>query len=307
MDMKLSMMTCGITARFGLERGYELLRETGFESVDWNLNDVLDSSAITKGTYRGNILEKSLEEMLAYFAPELEAQKKNGITIGQAHAPCPAYLPKDPELFSYMLGINENCVRLCGAVGCKYLVIHGIAGGATNEEIERLNWQMYTALIPALKETGVVVCLENLFDSVSRGSRGLVHTAGHCSDPHEAADLIDRLNEAAGQECFGLCLDTGHLNLIRVDPRVYIGLLGSRIKVLHVHDNYGALDQHLAPYNGNICWQHYWEALKKAGYRGDISFETFAQIVYIREDELIPSQLQAIRAVGQLLRDRILN
>ncbi len=304
--MRLSIMTGGLTDRFGLERGYALIREAGFDAVDWNLNDFLDSRAISTGTYRGNILEKPVDTLLEHFAPELEIQRKNGITIAQAHAPLPPHLPHDPELFPYMQTIYENCVRLCGAVGCKYLVIHSIDGAPGDKNIESMNRKMYTDLIPALRETGVVICLENLFDGTNRSARGVTLQAGPCANPDEAAEHIDRLNQAAGQECFGLCLDTGHLNITRTDPRAYITRLGSRIKALHIHDNNGTLDQHLAPYNGTIRWPHYWETLKQVGYRGDISFETFAQIMYIPEDELIPSQLRAIQAVGELMRARIL-
>ena len=304
--MKLSIMTGGITLRFGMERGYELIRQAGFEAVDWNLNDLLDKDPICQGQYRGNILEQPLESLVEYFKPEMEAMGKNGITIAQAHAPFPAYLEHDPDLYPYMLEINEKCVRLCTAFGCKYLVIHGINRAEESKQIEGLNWQMYTSLIPVLKETGVVVCLENLYATVTRERHGTNYAVGHCSDPYKAADLIDRLNQEAGQECFGLCLDIGHMHLLRIDPRFYMPILGSRIKVLHIHDNNGMQDQHISPYSGSVDWKIYWKALKDIGYRGDLNFETFGQMDYVEEDELIPSQLRAIQAVGEVLRKRIL-
>ena len=304
--MRLSIQTGGVTDRFGLEKGYAMLREAGFEAVDWSLDDHLESRDICAGKYRGNLYEKPLEEILAFFAPELEIQRKNGITPTQAHAPFPAWRDNDPELFPYIQGINETFVRICGATGCKNLVIHGINGAPGDEETAERNWQLYTGLIPVLRETGVTVCLENLFVSGARGNRGQGYWPGHCSDAQEAAALIDRLNEAAGQESFGLCLDTGHLNVLRIDPRVYIPQLGSRIKALHIHDNNGMTDQHLAPYNGIIRWEDYLTALRDVDYQGDLSFETFNQLTYIPEDELIPSQLQAISAIGRVFRKYIL-
>lgn len=39
-----------------------------------------------------------------------------------------------------------------------------------------------------------------------------------CSDIPEACVYIDKLNEIAGEKLFGFCLDTGHLNLLGLDP-----------------------------------------------------------------------------------------
>ena len=55
--------------------------------------------------------------------------------------------------------------------------------------------------------------------------------------------MIDRYNSIAGKECFGLCLDMGHLNLLNLDMSWYIPILGKRITALHVHDNDGMVDR----------------------------------------------------------------
>lgn len=307
--MKISIQGGGVVDRFGFEKGYAMLREAGFEATDWDLDYILEFPQIQKGNYRGTLYEQPMETILEHLAPQLALQKKNGITVTQAHAPFPAYLPNDPELLDYMLMVYDKFIRICEAAGCKHLVIHGInylpnVPEDTPEKIDALNWKLYTSLIPTLLETNVTVCLENLYVGLP-SPRGTGYVPGHCCDPVKTAQLIDDLNREAGKECFGLCLDTGHLNLMRLDPDYYISTLGKRIKVLHVHDNNGLTDQHLAPYNGNIKWKRYLSALRNAGYEGDLSFETFTQIHYIDEDELIPSQLQAINAIGQVFRKRL--
>lgn len=305
--MKISVQTGGVTDRFGIEQGYAMIRAAGFDAVDWNLDDHLEARDIYNGTYRGNVYEKPMDEILEFFAFEIAQQRKNELTVTQAHAPFPAFLAKEPELLDYMISVYEACIHVCKAAGCRNLVIHGISPDRNNtdEQIRQMNWMLYTSLISALCQTGVTVCLENLFTRGSSG-RGADFGPGHCADAQEAAKLIDRLNEVTGQECFGLCLDTGHLNLLHIDPQLYVATLGKRIKALHIHDNNGLNDQHLAPYNGNICWKNYLSALRDSGYRGDLSFETYAQVHYIDEDALIPSQLQAICAAGKVFRSRIL-
>ncbi len=132
-------------------------------------------------------------------------------------------------------------------------MIHGVSrmynAEMTQEETDEWNWKLYSSLIPLLKQTDVTVCMEDLF---TRSLTGGLH-AGAGSDPVAAAALIDRLNEAAGKECFGFCLDTGHLTLLRLDFRSFVPILGHRIKCLHVNDNDQSEDLHLAPYAGGCC------------------------------------------------------
>ena len=309
--MKISVQTAHIVDEVGLDKAYRLIRETGFEAIDWNLDILLPCDVLYAGKYEGySILEKPLDEILKALEPELNEIRKNGLTITQAHAPFPAHSVKQPGVYPFMFKIYENCIRLCDAIGCKNLVIHGVNYqkrdyGNTAEDIDELNWKMYTALIPVLRETNVTVCLENLF-SGGPNFRGSEWVDGHCANPYEAIKLIDALNAEAGKECFGLCLDTGHLNLLHGDPRTYIPLLGKRIKALHIHDNNGVNDLHIAPYNGNIIWKQYYTALRQIGYEGDLNFETFNQTTLKNiEEELLPSQLRAIAAVGELFRKRI--
>ena len=65
---------------------------------------------------------------------------------------------------------TKNTLKLCQYAGCPRLVIHGISRPAgdnsmTEKQFFELNMHMYSALIPTIKETKVMVLLENLFTS----------------------------------------------------------------------------------------------------------------------------------------------
>ena len=304
--MKIGVQTAGIPYDFGCKEGYRMIRDAGFEAVDWNIDMQLRGTDIKANTVAGNVFEKSLDEMLAYYQDHLDAIRAAGLTISQAHAPFNFY-QNDPHSASleYMSMIYQNIIRLCDAVGCKNVVIHG-AGRTRNdehteEEINEMNRWMYQSLIPVLKETNVTVCLENLF--TSKG--GLLAT--HCSNPYDAIREIDDLNALAGKECFGLCLDIGHLNLVGGDPRAYISRLGKRIKALHIHDNDGITDIHKVPYSGTINWKHFYQSLADIGYEGDLCFETFRQteISVIGDREMVFPWLQMIATIGNFFRSKI--
>ena len=51
--MKISIQTGGVTDRFGVEKGYAMIRAAGFDAVDWNLDDHLEARDIYAGNYRG--------------------------------------------------------------------------------------------------------------------------------------------------------------------------------------------------------------------------------------------------------------
>lgn len=304
--MKISIQTGTLFPELGVETSCRLFREAGFEALDWDLCDDCPTNRLIAGERSGiSILEKTLPEMLAFYADTLAAIRKEGLTLAQAHGPFPPYREQCPELMDYVIETTRNAILLCDAVGCPNLVVHGVSikkdWSITADDVRELNRRLYTSLIPTLRRTNVTVCLENLTSSYP-GS----YTAGICSDPGEAIGMIDSLNAEAGRDCFGLCFDTGHYHMIHGDMRAYLLRLGKRVRALHIHDNRGASDDHLAPYTGTIVWKDLYESLRTIGYAGDLSFETFRQTCLSRlEPEMVAPWLRLIADTGKFFRDRI--
>ena len=305
--MNISVQNGGIIETVGAERCYQLIAQAGFTGIDWNLDHALPGTVIKSLDYKGKcVFEQSLDKIIEHYADELALIRKNGLTLSQAHSPFPAYIPGHPEVLEYMIGIYNRMIEFCDYVGCPYLVIHGISlplseKEDTHETVETLNWHLYESLIPTLQKCNVTVCLENLFTWDTAAVEGV------CSDPHEAVRYIDTLNEKAGREVFGLCLDTGHLQLLGKDFRSYIAILGKRIKALHLHDNDGRVDRHLAPMTGKVKWTHLCDSLRAVGYSGDLSFETFQQALaaYRFDEEMLLPWLTLICKTGECFRKHI--
>lgn len=307
--MKISVQSGTVVYDYGFSKGYRMLREAGFEAIDWNIDNLWEARRIRSGDLSGHCyLAESFEATMEETAFEREQIVKNGLAVTQAHAPFPAYVFGCPESLDYAIGVYKNCIRLCDAVGCKNLIIHGItppawSGRELHELADECNEKLYRSLIPTLLDSDVTVCLENLF---VRG--GKILRLGVCSDPHEAADCIDRYNALAGKDCFGFCLDTGHLNLLHGDFYKYITILGGRIKALHIHDNDGQDDEHLAPFTGSIDWENFCMCMREIGYTGDLSFETFRQTALdnVLDERVTAAYLHTIRETGAFFRERIL-
>lgn len=309
--MDICVQSGTVVYEFGFEKGYKMIRDAGFDAIDWNIDNELSRSTLERASELKNlcIFEKPLEEVLAYYEPQLKEIRKNGLKISQAHAPFPAYLTGREDILDYTIGVYCRIIELCDAVGCKNLIIHGItpATGVTEpaegpENIHKLNIKLYSSLIETLKKTNVTVCLENLF----RTAPARNFYEGCCSDPHLAVEYIDTLNGMAGKECFGLCMDTGHLNLLGKRFYTYVPVLGKRIKALHIHDNAGRHDSHMAPYSGTILWNEFLDEMKKLGYDHDLSFETFHQTMKSQVgEEMVPYFLSHIHTIGEYFRKKI--
>lgn len=308
--MRISIQDAGTCDGLGMERGYAAIRQAGFDAIDWNIDHALPGPVIRNGNYRGKcIFEKPLEDVIAYYAEELAIIRKNGLAITQSHAPFPAYLPEDPALLDYMIGIYCRAIEFCDYAGCPRMVIHGISlsqsdSDNTLETVETLNWKLYSSLIPTLLKNNVTLCLENLC-SWDNG----VATEGICFDAHEAVAFIDKLNAEAGKEVFGLCMDVGHMQLVSKDIRTYAPILGDRIKCLHIHDNDAFSDRHAAPFTGSTNWNTVCAALKSIGYAGDLSFECVNSPRKVQrfDDDLVLPWLKVICATGKAFRKRILD
>jgi sugar phosphate isomerase/epimerase len=166
--------------------------------------------------------------------------------------------------------------------------------------------KFFQTLIPLLEKYHVKICLENLYESV-----GQRIAEGVCANPADAIAYIDKLNELAGKQLFGLCLDSGHLQLTHQDSYRYIQLLGNRIKLLHLHENDGIADQHQMPYsfgNGKRMgqnWKQFIMALKEIEFDGTLSFETYPCMNSF-PDTMADKVLKTIYEIGEYWKTQII-
>ncbi|MEA4890594.1 MAG: sugar phosphate isomerase/epimerase [Clostridiaceae bacterium] len=263
--MKLSTTTGYPAQLIGEKAAIAKLAEIGF--------DCLDYSIFYHDNHEG-LLVKPLPEILDYFRSLKEEADHAGIVFGQMHAPMPSYtgdVQEDEHLFGLML----KSIAICRQLNCPYIVIHPCIMAERKydrliNESRELNIAFYTRLLPALKEYGVQLGVENMFNWDGELNK-ICPTV--CSTAAEMIDFIDTMNRIAGQELFVACLDAGHANLLGEDPVQMIEALGSRLKLVHLHDNDGLQDCHTEPYSGKIDWQALCAALKRIGYSGTFSFE----------------------------------
>lgn len=82
-------------------------------------------------------------------------------------------------------------------------------------------------------------------------------------DPY--ARVLKKIAEAVNHPGFNLCLDIGHAHCYSKEtPQMWARVLGSKLSHVHVHDNHGVSDEHLALNDGTICVSEVSEALSQA-------------------------------------------
>lgn len=307
--MNVGVQTKGILPEMGLEEGVALIANAGFERVDFNLDTFLKNSDVYAGKIN-KFFDADSESLLTYFGEYKKAFEVHGIRPSQMHAPYPILVPARGDVTDYMQEtVIPKSIAIAGTMGIPWVVMHPFKLQYTyGIDAERaMNLKYFESLIPLLKAYNVGVCVENLYEAV--GGR---ITEGTCADPQDAIYYVDTLNQLAGEELFGCCLDTGHMELTHREPADYIRQVGKRLKILHMHENDAIGDLHQMPYTfgsrseDGVDWNDFRKALDEIGFDGTLSFETFPCVSSFprgaREEGL-----RTIREIGKEIADKNIN
>lgn len=163
----------------------------------------------------------------------------------------------------------EGCLRVFAAVGATLMNLHLDYRVPAHDPAFALrrNAEAIERLLPTARDWGITLMVEN----------------GEGDDAEALAPVLDALPEV------GLHLDIGHANLraARSHTASLLGRYAGRLKHVHLSDNKGRGDDHLAIGAGTIDWKRELRTLKATGYDGTITLETFygdsELIVYSRD------------------------
>ena len=197
--------------------------------------------------------EGSLEEIGEDFA---NFCLQHGIKIRQAHLIFPSDIVTDGGAVEHI----ARQIEMLSAMGVRAAVLHGDVMEESPlsyaEKIDK-NVEALSRLASRVKGSDVTVCIENLqqiFTSVD--------------------DILYAIDKV-GSDLFGICLDTGHLHLTATSSqREFILKAGNKLKALHIADNDGSRDQHLAPFGGGrVDFAEVISALREIDYEGMFNYE----------------------------------
>lgn len=160
----------------------------------------------------------------------------------------------------------KNRVELAHVLGATEIVLHMYLPYLDFAEVPGAKESFYGTvyrsldeLQPFCQEKNVRICIENLFEA-----------------PGELQlEQFGRLFERYPANFLGLCLDTGHANLVWGNAFVkeLAERFGDRLYSIHMHDNRGwgtekgCNDAHALPGEGTIDWKALMAVLRKTAYQ----------------------------------------
>ena len=253
--MILSTQTDYFFAKFGAEKGIELIAAAGFDAIDITL-----FRNPAENPLLGDDFENEAKKLLS-------KARECGVFFNQSHAPFPSFKQDDEEYNTFVIPQIEKALEVSGMLGIRTVCVHPVTFRNDMKKQIEFNLDFYSRLAPVAKKSGVKIGVENMF---WRDKAAGCIRPGVCGTSEQMIELFDKLDPKA----FTVLVDVGHCGLAGEKPEDFIRAVGgNRIGALHVHDNNFKDDQHTIPFARNINWTEVTKALADINYSGEFTFE----------------------------------
>ena len=252
--MRLATTTADFSAYTSSQiEAMRYIREAGFRYVDYNFG--MDY-AVSGGAYA--------DDWQGYVDGVLQEAERLGLQFVQAHAPMGFGTPIVPgKERDRLIAATKRSIEVCAALGIPNLVVHsGYSKGLTKAETFAQNKSFYLDILHTAEEQGITILSEN-FDIMCLPD---YYWVDNVQDLVELIDYIDH-------PLLHACWDAGHGNMQKTPQDEALRLLGKHVYALHVQDNFGNADQHMAPYMGSLNLDSLMHGLLDIGYTGYFTFE----------------------------------
>lgn len=189
-----------------------------------------------------------------------EYARSVGFNITQGHLWLQCKFCTMPDAIQKLM----DWIDLFEAIGISNAVLHCDNLWETDltyqEKLDK-NYEFLVRLKENIKGYKIKICLENLCTI--------------CVNSDELLYLVKKLDSPN----FGICLDTGHLNIKKdmgyvESQRDFILKTRDYLSALHIADNEGLTDQHMMPFSkGSVDFKEVISTLKEIGYTGILNYE----------------------------------
>ena len=237
-----------------VKAGLQFHKEAGFDVADISLHNV-------------NMTNGPWQEMVAEILTESE---RLDLPFKICHLPFfGAEILTDREAAEAAEKWLVASVDVAKALGVEYAVVHPNCTSVTLKSYDKTkHYDRAMAHLTPVAERAAQVGL-NLVVENTRLVPGIRQSHRYCQTPDELCELADALG-------IGICWDFGHANLAGLKQSEALAYIGKRLKVLHVNDNNGADDDHVAPFMGNVNWVDAMHGLALAEFDGCLNYEVNA-------------------------------
>lgn len=130
-------------------------------------------------------------------------------------------------------------------------VFHPISGSEP-PPVSAVGMERIHALVERAEKRGVRIAMENMRTN------------------HALIKILDTI----GSPMLGFCYDSGHDYVWSHTPYELLDRYKDRLFAVHLHDNLGQNDDHLAPGEGKINWDIVREGIEHSAYKGSYTLES---------------------------------
>lgn len=227
---------------------------TGFRHLDYSFYHDLDPAIVLSDDW-----------MRCIDATAVQAHKL-GMDFVQAHAPGINILDENRD-DDMDIRIFSRCIEACAHLGIDRIVAHSACipryiYPQDREGYFAENRGFFRRLYPAMERYEVQLLIENSAE-VNSGGRYFFMTG------QEMRDFVDY----CAHPLLKACWDTGHANLRNSNQYDDMLAIGDALAAVHIQDNFGECDQHIAPFMGTLDVDAVMHALMDVGYTGSFTFE----------------------------------
>lgn len=268
--MKIAMESYVICDKHGEEKGLEMIKNAGFEAVDYHFASPKSIAQLAEGYMERAAVTKSILDRI-------------DLPCVQSHA---------PFVFRYEMGDwqghplweeTRRAMEYAAYLGAKQTIIHTI-NVPKEVDFYEYNLKFLKSFEPFAAEYGIRIGVENGEDPA----------------------MVNKMIELLDSPWYVLCVDVGHANAPDHGCFAENFLMAlekpEKLQALHLNSNFGVYghttDIHYIPYLGHMNWDGIVEALAKLDYAGDFTME-ICGILQELPMEVHPEALQLAAAVGR--------
>ncbi len=261
----------------------------------WPPKEAYEDEPVKWGKKKTVFRRESPDTIKERYLNMIDACRENGIDVPILYAPRFSRKEDKPWLKDYITDMMLEGVGFCKRAGCRYLII-------CMPEKDNDYMGFYGKLAGKAREAGIGILLVNRAADL----------AGHLvrddlCEPQAAAELVDKLNHAAGYQVFGFCLDVGTCNICGNDIQCFINTLGNRLKAVILRDNDGHNNTSQLPFTctcgGGIAtdWMGLIRGLRDIGFQGELIVD-FMDTLAAFSPLIRPALFRLAREVGDYIK-----
>jgi sugar phosphate isomerase/epimerase len=188
---------------------------------------------------------------------------------------------KDAEIRAVCKKKYERALRVAGMLNAEHVVVHSTFNPLDPHPRAAQVWlkqsaDFWKSLIPSARKNNCMLVIENIFDRTPE-------------------NIIKLINEVDSPYFKG-CLDVGHANIFgTISITEWLDAYKKELFHLHLHDNFGKTDDHLAIGSGTVPYDEFFAGLEKVRHVPACTIEVLnadelsKSMDYLRRKDLLES------------------